>query len=54
MIAVRTFAEGATIYHQGEAYPREGIKPSGEHIKALVQDGLIREDEEKPKKTRKK
>lgn len=59
MLTVRTFAEGTTIYHPGDKYPRAG-QPAPDHVAALVADGLIREEEEqqpakaeKPKRTKK-
>ena len=47
MLTVRTFAEGTTIYHPGDKYPRAG-QPAPEHVAALAADGLIREEDEQP------
>ena len=59
MLTVRTFAEGTTIYHPGDKYPRAG-QPAPDHVAALMEAGLIREEEEqqpakaeKPKRTKK-
>ena len=59
MIAVRTFAEGTTIYYPGDKYPRAG-QPAPDHVAALAAAGLIREEgeqqpakAEKPKRTKK-
>lgn len=59
MLTVRTFAEGTTIYHPGDKYPRAG-QPAPDHVAALAAAGLIREEEEqqtakaeKPKRTKK-
>ncbi len=61
MLTVRTFAEGTTIYHPGDKYPRAG-QPAPDHVAALMEAGLIREEEttkeqpakaEKPKRAKK-
>ena len=52
MLTVRTFAEGTTIYHPGDKYPRAG-QPAPDHVAALVAGGLIREEEEQPAKAEK-
>ena len=59
MLTVRTFAEGTTIYHPGDKYPRAG-QPAPDHVAALAAAGLIREEggqqpakAEKPKRTKK-
>lgn len=52
MLTVRTFAEGTAIYHPGDKYPRAG-QPAPDHVAALVEAGLIREEEEHPAKAEK-
>lgn len=52
MLTVRTFAEGTTIYHPGDKYPRAG-QPAPDHVAALAAAGLIREEEEQPAKAEK-
>lgn len=52
MLTVRTFAEGTTIYHPGDKYPRAG-QPAPDHVAALVEAGLIREEDEQPAKAEK-
>ena len=42
--AVRTFidpSDATHIYHQGDAYPREGVKPDRERMAELERAGLI-------------
>lgn len=52
MLTVRTFAEGTTIYHPGDKYPRAG-QPAPDHVAALAAAGLIREEDEQPAKAEK-
>ena len=52
MLTVRTFAEGTTIYYPGDTYPRAG-QPAPDHVAALMEAGLIREEEEQPAKAEK-
>lgn len=52
MLTMRTFAEGTTIYHPGDKYPRAG-QPAPDHVAALAAAGLIREEDEQPAKAEK-
>lgn len=51
MKALRTFVTTADLLHtyrQGEDFPRAGITPAPEVVRALVADGLIEQDKPEP------